>query len=64
MIPRFVTQKMVMKEFACDEVNAQKFIDLGIQKGWVVPRGKNLYEVVSEKIVQKAEAIVAARKRG
>lgn len=61
MMSRFITRAMVMKEFACDKDNAQKFIDLGIVKGWVVPRGEDRYEVVSKKIVAKAEAIIAAR---
>lgn len=62
IIPRLVTLSMVMKEFAWDEATAQKFIDLGIQKGWVIPRGENIYEVMSQRIIAKAEAIVHARK--
>lgn len=64
MIQRFVTRGMVMKEFMWDEATAQTFIDLGIKKGYVIPRGENLYEVVSQRIIAKAEAFIEARQKG
>lgn len=58
MIIPYVTCEMVMREFGYTREVAQAFIDIGISKGWVIPCGKNLYRVTSQKIIDKAQTIV------